>query len=99
MSPTAAPLTITRSEFMRRMKEQQAVGGGGGFQMFGAMPDNYDVTVNSNHPIVQKILTEKNEEVKQKLAKRAGDLARLSQGLLEGEELTTFIAEGYGELS
>jgi molecular chaperone HtpG len=63
------------------------------------MPDNYDVTVNSNHPIVQKILTEKNEEVKQKLAKRAGDLARLSQGLLEGEELTAFIAEGYGELS
>ena len=99
MSPSAAPLTITRSEFMRRMKEQQAVGGGGGFQMFGAMPDNYDVTVNSNHPIVQKILTEKDEDVKQKLAKRAGDLARLSQGLLEGEELTAFIAEGYGELS
>ena len=99
MSPTAAPLTITRSEFMRRMKEQQAVGGGGGFQMFGAMPDNYDVTVNSNHPIVQKILTEKDESVKQKMAKRAGDLARLSQGLLEGEELTAFIAEGYGELS
>jgi molecular chaperone HtpG len=99
MSPTAAPLTITRSEFMRRMKEQQAVGGGGGFQMFGAMPDNYDVTVNSNHPIIQKILTEKDESVKQKMAKRAGDLARLSQGLLEGEELTAFIAEGYGELS
>ena len=99
MSPTAAPLTITRSEFMRRMKEQQAVGGGGGFPMFGAMPDNYDVTVNSNHPIVQKILTEKDESVKQKMAKRAGDLARLSQGLLEGEELTAFIAEGYGELS
>jgi len=67
--------------------------------MFGAMPDNYDVTVNSNHPIVQKILTEKDDSVKQKMAKRAGDLARLSQGLLEGEELTAFIAEGYGELS
>ena len=63
------------------------------------MPDNYDVTVNSNHPIVQKILTEKDDSVKQKMAKRAGDLARLSQGLLEGEELTAFIAEGYGELS
>lgn len=99
MSPTAAPLTITRSEFMRRMKEQQAVGGGGGFQMFGAMPDSYDVTVNSNHPIVQNILSEKDESVKQKVAKRAGDLARLSQGLLEGEELTAFIADGYGELS
>ena len=63
------------------------------------MHDNYDVTVNSNHPIVQKILTEKDDSVKQKMAKRAGDLARLSQGLLEGEELTAFIAEGYGELS
>jgi len=99
MAPNASPLTVTRSEFMRRMKEQQAVGGGGGFQMFGAMPDNYDVTVNSNHPIIQKILVEKDSAVQQKLAKRAGDLARLSQGLLEGEELTAFIAEGYGELS
>jgi molecular chaperone HtpG len=67
--------------------------------MFGAMPDNYDVTVNSNHPIIQKILGEKDSTIQQKLAKRAGDLARLSQGLLEGEELTAFIAEGYGELS
>ena len=99
MAPNASPLTVTRSEFMRRMKEQQAVGGGGGFQMFGAMPDNYDVTVNSNHPIIQKILGEKDSTIQQKLAKRAGDLARLSQGLLEGEELTAFIAEGYGELS
>jgi molecular chaperone HtpG len=44
-------------------------------------------------------LSEKDESVKQKVAKRAGDLARLSQGLLEGEELTAFIADGYGELS
>ncbi|MDG2209115.1 MAG: molecular chaperone HtpG, partial [Flavobacteriales bacterium] len=98
MSPTAAPLTITRSEFMRRMKEQQAVGGGG-FQMFGALPDSYDVSVNANHPLVQKLLSEKDEAQRSKMAKRAGDLARLSQGLLEGEELTSFISNGYAELA
>ena len=98
MSPTAAPLTITRSEFMRRMKEQQAVGGGG-FQMFGNLPDSYDVAVNANHPLVQKILAEKDEATRKAMAKKAGDLARLSQGLLEGEELTTFIEKGYAELT
>ena len=98
MSPSAAPLTITRSEFMRRMKEQQAVGGGG-FQMFGALPDSYDVSVNANHPLVQKLLTEKDEAVRGQMAKRASNLARLSQGLLEGEELTSFIAEGYADLT
>jgi molecular chaperone HtpG len=98
MAPTAAPLTITRSEFMRRMKEQQAVGGGG-FQMFGSLPDSFDVAVNSNHALIQKILGEKDEKKQKSMAKKAGDLARLSQGLLEGEELTTFIQEGYAELS
>jgi len=98
MSPTAAPLTITRSEFMRRMKEQQAVGGGG-FQMFGALPDSYEVAVNANHPLVQKILSEKDDDAKKAMAKKAGDLARLSQGLLEGEELTSFIQKGYAELT
>ncbi|MGB1075049.1 MAG: molecular chaperone HtpG [Flavobacteriales bacterium] len=98
MSPTAAPLTITQSEFMRRMKEQQAVGGGG-FQMFGALPDSYDVVVNANHPLAQKLLAESDESKKGEIAKRAANLARLSQGLLEGEELTSFIAEGYAELA
>ena len=98
MSPSAAPITITRAEFMRRMKEQQAVGGGG-FQMFGDMPENYEVAVNANHPMVQKLLNEADAAEQAKLAKRAGNLARLSQGLLEGAELTSFITEGYSELS
>ena len=98
MSPTAAPITITRSEFMRRMKEQQAVGGGG-FQMFGSLPDSYDVIVNANHPFAQKLLSEADESARTAMAKRAADLARLSQGLLEGEELTSFIEEGYAALA
>lgn len=98
MSPEAAPLTITRSEFMRRMKEQQAVGGGG-FQMFGSLPDSYDVVVNANHPLAQRLLTADEGEDRNKLAQRAADLARLSQGLLEGEELSAFIASGYQALA
>ena len=97
MSPTAAPLVITQSEFMRRMKEQQAVGGGG-FQMFGDMPDSYDVTVNANHPLASALLNEADEAKRASMAKRAANLARLSQGLLEGEELTAFIAEGFAQL-
>ena len=98
MSPTAAPITITRSEFMRRMKEQQAVGGGG-FQMFGSLPDSYDVAVNANHPLAQKLLQASGDDAKSRLAKRAVDLARLSQGLLDGEELSAFISSGYEELA
>jgi molecular chaperone HtpG len=98
MSPSAAPLTITRSEWMRRMKEQQAVGGGG-FTMFGALPDSYDVTVNANHPLAARLLSENDEAAKTRAARKAADLARLSQGLLTGEELTRFIEAGYADLA
>ena len=90
LSPSDAPVTITMSEFMRRMKEMQATGGGG-FNMFGAMPDTYDVSVNGNHPLADKILKSEADDAKQGLAKQAVDLAMLSQGLLEGKALTDFI--------
>ena len=99
MSPTSSPFIITRSEWMRRMKEQQATGGGGGgFQMFGEMPDKYDVTVNSNHPIAMQLLNEKDDTKRSATLKDAADLARLSQGILEGEELTAFIERGFKNL-
>jgi molecular chaperone HtpG len=97
MSPTSAPFIITRSEWMRRMKEQQAVGGGG-FQMFGDMPEKYDVTINSNHPLATQLLNEKDESVRSETVRDAADLARLSQGILEGEELTAFIERGFNNL-
>jgi molecular chaperone HtpG len=97
MSPSSAPIIITRSEWMRRMKEQQAVGGGG-FQMFGDMHDKYEVTINSNHPLATQILGEKDETVQSEIARNAADLARLSQGILEGEELSEFIARGFKNL-
>lgn len=90
LSPSDAPVTVTMPEFMRRMKDMQATGGGG-FNMFGAMPDSYDVSVNGNHPLADKIIKAKTDKTKEKVAKQAFDLALLSQGLLEGKDLTDFI--------
>lgn len=87
LSPQDAPVVITQNEFMRRMKDMQRTGGGGGMQMFGNMPDSFDVTVNANSPVVQKILADGGETV----AKQAFDLALLAQGLLKGEALTAFV--------
>jgi molecular chaperone HtpG len=87
LSPQDAPVVITQNEFMRRMKDMQRTGGGGGMQMFGSMPDSFDVTVNANSPLVQKVLADGGETI----AKQAFDLALLAQGMLKGEALTAFV--------
>ena len=89
LSPDELPVTITMDEFMRRMKEMAAMGGGMGF--YGNMPDNYKVIVNGNHKLISRILNEENEETQAALSKQAFDLALLSQGLLTGAELTEFV--------
>lgn len=89
LSPDELPVTVTMNEFMRRMKDMAAMGGGMGF--YGNMPDNYNVVVNGNHKLVSRIAQEENEEVQSQLAKQAFDLALLSQGLLTGAELTEFV--------
>ena len=91
MSVTDSPVVITQSEFMRRMKEQQQLSGGG-MQMFGAMPESYNLAVNSNHDIITKILSEKGKKKREDLIKQVLDLALLSQGMLKGEDLTGFIS-------
>ena len=90
MSPQELPVNITQPEFMRRMKDMQAMGGGG-MSFMGNMPEMLSVTVNSNHPLIGKILNAGDENVKKELAKQAYDLALLSQGMLNGAELTNFI--------
>lgn len=90
MNETDQPMTIVQPEFMRRMKDMQAVGGGGGMAMFGDMPETYNLVVNVNHPVVSKMLKAEAEEQKQ-IAKQTADLALLSQNMLKGEELTNFI--------
>ena len=92
MGETDQPMTIVQPEFMRRMKEMSAVGGGGGMQMFGgAMPDTYNLVVNTNHPLISKILNEKDKAKQTAITKRTTDLALLSQNMLKGAELTKFI--------
>ena len=93
MDSNAAPLMITQPEFMRRMKEMQQTGGGGMFGM-GNMPEMYNLVVNTNHPLTAEILSAE-EETQQRLIKQSLDLARLSQNLLKGEELTAFIKRSF----
>lgn len=89
LSPEAMPVTVTINEFMRRMKDMAALGGGMGF--YGAMPESYNVAVNANHKIISKILETKDETEQAKLARQAVDLALLSQGMLKGADLTEFL--------
>ncbi|MCA9761337.1 MAG: hypothetical protein KC463_07500, partial [Streptococcus sp.] len=90
MSPADLPVTVTMSEWMRRMKDM-AKTGGGGMPFMGGMPDSYNVAVNANHNVIQKVLKAETEEQKIKLAKQAYDLALLSQNMLTGADLTSFI--------
>jgi molecular chaperone HtpG len=94
MDSAASPFIITEPEFMRRMKEMQQTGGGGMFGM-GNMPEMYNLIVNTNSPLVSEILTTKTAKKKERLINQSLDLARLSKGLLKGEELTNFIKRSY----
>ena len=93
MDSKALPFLITQPEFMRRMKEMQQTGGGG---MFGGnMPEMYNLIVNVNHTLVTQILETKTQKKQDRLIKQSVDLARLSQNLLKGEELTSFINRSF----
>mgnify|MGYP001645037384 CR=1 FL=1 len=88
------PFVINQPEFMRRMKEMSATGGGGMFAM-GGFPEVYHVVVNSNSPLVDAIMKAEGETAKEALIKQAFDLARLSQGLLKGKELADFVKRNW----
>lgn len=94
MDSSSSPFIITEPEFMRRMKEMQQTGGGGMFGM-GNMPEMYNLVVNTNHELVSEILNTKTAKKKERLINQSLDLARLSKGLLKGEELTNFIKRSY----
>ena len=88
LSPDDQPVVITRPEFMRRMKEMQALQG----MQFGDFPDAYNVVVNSNHPLIaQKLLKEEDGEKQAGLAQYLYNLARLNHNMLKGSELTAFV--------
>ncbi len=94
LDSNASPFMITQPEFMRRMKEMQASGGGGMFGM-GNMPEMYNLVVNTNNELITEILNTKTKKKQERLISQSLDLARLSHGLLKGEELTNFIKRSY----
>lgn len=96
LDSTAAPFIITQPEFMRRMKEMSQTGGGGMFGM-GNFPDMFNLVVNTNSELATSILNS-SEEVQKELVKQALDIAKLSQGLLKGEELTAFVKKSFEAL-
>lgn len=96
LSPHDEPVVITKPEFMRRMKEMQAMQG----MDFSNFPDTYEVVINTNHPLITKTLLEKKEEAEQKeLAVYLSQLAKLNQQMLKGKELNDFIKKSIRQLS
>ena len=94
MDSTAAPFIITQPEFMRRMKEMSQTGGGGMFGM-GNFPEMYNLVVNTNSDLATTILNTSDKSAQESLVKQALDLAKISQGLLKGEELTAFVKRSF----
>lgn len=94
MDSSAAPFIITQPEFMRRMKEMSQTGGGGMFGM-GNFPEMYNLVVNTNSELATTILNTEDKSAQESLVKQALDLAKISQGLLKGEELTAFVKRSF----
>jgi molecular chaperone HtpG len=94
LDSNAAPFIITQPEFMRRMKEMSQTGGGGMFGM-GNFPEMYNLVVNTNSGLASNILNTSDKATQESLVKQALDLAKLSQNLLKGEELTAFVKRSF----
>jgi len=94
MDSNENPFIITNPEFMRRMKEMQQTGGGG---MFGAgnMPDMFNLVINTNSDLISEIVNTKTKKKQERLINQSLDLAKLSHGLLKGEDLTNFIKRSF----
>ncbi len=91
LSEKDSPLLITQNEFMRRMKDMSALGGGGGYSFMGEMPENYNLVINSNNPLVGRLLLEPESEKQTSAIKQLFDLALLAQNMLKGKDLADFI--------
>ena len=98
LDSTDAPFTLTQPEFIRRMKDMQATGGGGGMFGMGGFPEMYNLVVNSNSDFAGELLKKENAEEKSAMINQALDLAKLSQNLLKGKELTDFIKRSFESL-
>jgi molecular chaperone HtpG len=89
LSESDQAVVITQNEFMRRMKDMSKLGGSPMMGM-GELPDSYSLVVNTNHPLVAKMVDE-GDENRDKTIQQLYDLARLSKNLLKGKEMSAFI--------
>ena len=89
LSESDVPFLVLQPEFMRRMKDMSAIGGG--YMGLGQMPEFYNLVVNANHPDMQTILDQPEEENQDRLIRQLFDLALIAQNLLKGEKLTAFV--------
>lgn len=96
LTPQDPPVLITRNEFMRRMSDMTKLGGG---MMGGQLPEKYELKVNTNHPVAKRLATAETTQEREQLASQVFDLARLSQNMLKGKELTEFIQRNIGKLT
>ena len=95
LDSNASPFIITQPEFMRRMKEMSQSGGGGGMFGMGNMPEMYNLVINTNSELASGILNMEDKTQQEHLVKQALDLAKLSQNLLKGEDLTAFVKRSF----
>jgi len=98
LSEGDAPLLITQNEFMRRFRDMSALGGGGGYGLMGDMPENYNLVINSNSPLISQALNETDVTAQEETIKRLFDLALLAQNMLKGKELADFIQRSISHL-
>jgi molecular chaperone HtpG len=91
LSEKDSPILVTQNEFMRRMKDMSALGGGGGYSFMGEMPENYNLVINSNNPVISRLLLETDEIKQTDTIRQLFDLSLLAQNLLKGKELAEFI--------
>jgi len=91
MEESMPPLTITQNEFMRRMKDMSKMGGDSMASFYGEMPESYNLVVNVNHPLMNKVLKEEDPAKQKEMLSQLKDLALLSQGLLKGVALNNFL--------
>lgn len=99
LSETDLPVTITQNEFMRRMKDMEKIGGGSGMMMgMGSLPETFEMIVNTNNPIITKVMNEKTAAKQDKIVKQLYDLARLAKNLLVGKELNDFVKRNIGNI-
>ena len=74
---TAQPIVITQNEFMRRMKDMAAIQSGMAF--YGELPDSYNLIVNTDHPLSQKVIADTESACKSELTPILDELKTVNE--------------------